>query len=119
MQPKIVLHLHGQLLREESRLAHRKQLGRTCLGRLVREELHLALATARLNVFPTWPPDGEEILGARCAFDTIENTRDDITLVKLMVKQPQSLLQSQRSRGALTRASRRSDGCATADARHV
>ena len=70
VQPKVARRLGAQLLHEESRLEHRKQLGQLP-GSPGARGLHLGRRSFERD--PTSPPDGEEILGARRAIDMIQN----------------------------------------------
>ena len=70
VQPKVDRRLGGQLLREQSCLDHRQQLGHLP-GSPRAQGLHLGHCSFERD--PTSPPDGKEILGARRAIDMFEN----------------------------------------------
>ena len=70
VQLEVALRLGGQLLREESHLEHRQQLGHLP-GSPRAQGLHLGRRWFERDL--TRPPAGDEISGARRAIETIEN----------------------------------------------
>ena len=67
---KVIARSWGQLLHEKYCFEHRKQLGQAS-GSPRARGLHLGRRWFKRD--PTLPPDGEEILGARRAIETIQN----------------------------------------------
>ena len=70
VQPKVVRRLAGELLREQSCLEHRQQLGHLP-GSPRARRLHPGHRSFECD--PTPPPDGEGMSGARRAIDMVEN----------------------------------------------
>ena len=67
---KVIARSWGQLLHEKYYFKHRKQLGQASWSPRARG---LDLGRRWFKRDPTLPPDGEEILGARRAIETIQN----------------------------------------------
>ena len=90
VKPEVARRLGGQLLHEESRLEHRKQLGHLP-GSPRARGLHLGHRSFECD--PPLPPDGEEISGARRAIETIQNVfRHSLGTCFTSVTQPRSQL---------------------------